>query len=108
HVLTVWWSAGAYIFDGAKRRAQHAVMVDGTRILDVVPEAVVPSDLPVHRLNGGVLAPGFIDAQVNGGGGILLNDAPTADGIRTMCDAHARYGTTALLPTLVNASPAGN
>src|SRR6185312_86572 len=85
--------------------AQHAVIVDNARILDVVPEAEVPSDLPVRRLPGGVLAPGFIDAQVNGGGGVLLNDAPTADGIRTMCDAHARYGTTALLPTLITDSP---
>jgi N-acetylglucosamine-6-phosphate deacetylase len=98
--------AGAEIFDGAKRRAQHAVIVDGARILDVVPEAVVPGDLPVHRLGGGLLAPGFVDAQVNGGGGILLNDAPTADGVRTICDAHAQFGTTALLPTLITDSPA--
>jgi N-acetylglucosamine-6-phosphate deacetylase len=65
----------------------------------------VPSDLPVHRLAGGVLAPGFVDAQVNGGGGVLLNDAPTAAGVRTICDAHARFGTTALLPTLITDLP---
>ena len=52
-----------------------------------------------------MLAPGFVDAQVNGGGGVLLNDAPTADGVRTICDAHARFGTTALLPTLITDSP---
>ncbi len=103
--MTRFAIAGAEIFDGTKRRAQHAVMVDGTRILDVVPESVVPSDLPVHRLQGGVLAPGFVDAQVNGGGGVLLNDAPTADGVRTICDAHASFGTTALLPTLITDSP---
>jgi N-acetylglucosamine-6-phosphate deacetylase len=103
--MTRFAIAGAEIFDGSKRRAQHAVMVDGARILDVVPEAVVPADMPVQRLQGGVLAPGFVDAQVNGGGGVLLNDAPTADGIRTMCDAHARYGTTALLPTLITDLP---
>jgi N-acetylglucosamine-6-phosphate deacetylase len=103
--MTRFAIAGAEIFDGTKRRAQHAVMVDGARILDVVPEAVVPGDLPVHRLQGGVLAPGFVDAQVNGGGGVLLNDAPTAAGVRTICDAHARFGTTALLPTLITDSP---
>jgi N-acetylglucosamine-6-phosphate deacetylase len=96
---------GAEIFDGAKRRAQHAVVVEGAGILDVVPAAALPADMPVRRVTGGVLAPGFIDVQVNGGGGVLLNDAPTAGGLRTMCDAHARFGTTALLPTLITDSP---
>ncbi|HEV8389142.1 MAG TPA: N-acetylglucosamine-6-phosphate deacetylase [Dongiaceae bacterium] len=104
--MTRFAIAGAEIFDGTKRRAQHAVIVDNARILDVVPEAVVPSDLPVRRLAGGVLAPGFVDAQANGGGGVLLNDAPTSDGVRTICDAHAKFGTTALLPTLITDSPA--
>ena len=103
--MTRFAIAGAEIFDGVKRRAQHAVIVDRGLILDVVPEGVVPSDLPVQRLSGGVLAPGFIDAQVNGGGGVLLNDAPSVEGIRTMCDAHAKFGTTALLPTLITDSP---
>ena len=104
--MTRFAIAGAEIFDGTKRRAQHAVIVDNARILDVVPEAEVPSDLPVRRLPGGVLASGFIDAQANGGGGVLLNDAPTSDGVRTICDAHAKFGTTALLPTLITDSPA--
>ena len=98
--------AGAEIFDGTRRQPHHAVIIDGTRILDIVPEANIPSDLPVQRVAGGVLAPGFIDAQANGGGGVLLNDAPTAEGVRTICDAHARFGTTALLPTLITDSPA--
>ena len=104
--MTRFAIAGAEIFDGTKRRAQHAVIVDNARILDVVPEAEAPSDLPVRRLPGGVLAPGFIDAQANGGGGVLLNDAPTSDGVRTICDAHAKFGTTALLATLITDSPA--
>jgi len=104
--MTRFAIAGAEIFDGSKRRPLHAVIVDGARILDVVPEAGLPGDLPVHRVSGGVLAPGFIDAQANGGGGVLLNDAPTAAGVRTICDAHARFGTTALLPTLITDSPA--
>jgi N-acetylglucosamine-6-phosphate deacetylase len=103
--MTRFAIAGAEIFDGTKRRPQHAVIVDGARILDVVPESVLPSDLQVLRLDGGVLAPGFIDAQANGGGGVLLNDAPNAEGVRTMCDAHARFGTTAMLPTLITDSP---
>ncbi|MGH6891397.1 MAG: N-acetylglucosamine-6-phosphate deacetylase, partial [Dongiaceae bacterium] len=92
---------GAEIFDGIKRRAQHALIIEGARILDLVRESELPADLAAQRLDGGLLAPGFIDVQVNGGGGVLLNDARTADGVRTICDAHARYGTTALLPTLI-------
>ena len=104
--MTRYAIAGAEIFDGTKRRAEHAVVVDEMRILDVVPETALPGDMPVHRLDGGVLAPGFVDAQANGGGGFLLNEAPTAGGVRTMCDAHARFGTTALLPTLITDCPA--
>jgi len=103
--MTRFAIAGAEIFDGSKRRTQHAVIVDGARIMDVVPESVLSDDLPVRRLAGGLLVPGFIDAQANGGGGVLLNDAPTPDGVRTMCDAHAKFGTTALLPTLITDSP---
>ena len=54
-----------------------------------------------HLQAGAFLAPGFIDLQVNGGGGVLLNDSPTADGIRAIARAHRRYGTTACLPTLI-------
>src|SRR5690606_12407946 len=57
------------------------------------------------RLDGGLLVPGFVDLQVNGGGGALLNEVPTLEGIRTICAAHARFGTTALLPTLITDTP---
>jgi N-acetylglucosamine-6-phosphate deacetylase len=65
----------------------------------------VPGDWPQRRLPDGVLlAPGFIDLQVNGGGGILLNDEPTPEGMRSIVRAHRRYGTTACLPTLITDS----
>jgi N-acetylglucosamine-6-phosphate deacetylase len=54
--------------------------------------------------DGALLAPGFIDLQVNGGGGILLNDNPTAEGMRAIARVHRRYGTTACLPTLITDS----
>lgn len=47
------------------------------------------------------VVPGFVDLQVNGGGGVLLNSSPTVEGIRTMMAAHAKFGTTAMLPTLI-------
>jgi N-acetylglucosamine-6-phosphate deacetylase len=52
--------------------------------------------------SGTMLAPGFIDLQVNGGGGILLNDEPTPDAMRAIARAHRRYGTTSCLPTLIS------
>jgi N-acetylglucosamine-6-phosphate deacetylase len=53
-------------------------------------------------LAGAFLLPGFIDAQVNGGGGVLFNDAPTVDTIRAIGTAHRRFGTTSFLPTLIS------
>ncbi|MFZ5795981.1 MAG: N-acetylglucosamine-6-phosphate deacetylase, partial [Pseudomonadota bacterium] len=50
-------------------------------------------------LDGGWVMPGFIDTQVNGGGGVLFNDEPTVDGIAAIGAAHRPYGTTAFLPT---------
>jgi N-acetylglucosamine-6-phosphate deacetylase len=55
---------------------------------------------------GAWLAPGFIDCQVNGGGDVLFNDAPTPETIHRIAAAHLRYGTTALLPTLITDTPA--
>lgn len=57
-------------------------------------------------LGGGWLLPGFVDSQVNGGGGALLNNDITAEGLATIAQAHARFGTTALMPTLITDTPA--
>jgi len=54
-----------------------------------------------HDLAGALLLPGFIDVQVNGGGGLLFNDAPTVETLRGIAQAHRRFGTTGLLPTLI-------
>jgi len=56
----------------------------------------------VIDLQGGYLLPGFIDTQVNGGGGVLFNDETTAEGIAAIGAAHRKYGTTAFLPTLIS------
>src|SRR5579863_3334000 len=55
-----------------------------------------------HDLQGLSVLPGFIDCQVNGGGGVLFNTTPTVAGIRAIAAAHRRFGTTALLPTLIS------
>ena len=90
------------VFDGDRWHAEAAVMIRAGRIVGVGRPGEVPSDWPRTRLpSGAFLAPGFIDLQVNGGGGVLLNDRPTTDGMRAIARAHRRYGTTACLPTLI-------
>nr|WP_272212846.1 N-acetylglucosamine-6-phosphate deacetylase [Marinicella sp. W31]MDC2878769.1 N-acetylglucosamine-6-phosphate deacetylase [Marinicella sp. W31] len=65
----------------------------------------MPADAEIIRADGHMIAPGFVDLQVNGGGGVLLNNDPSLAGIETICRAHAQFGTTALLPTLITDRP---
>jgi N-acetylglucosamine-6-phosphate deacetylase len=53
-------------------------------------------------LGGAMLVPGFIDSQVNGGGGVLFNDTPDLATIAAIGKAHRRFGTTSFLPTLIS------
>ena len=99
--------AASCVFDGTVAHRDAAVIVIGERIESLVPRGELPADLPVYELpEAAWLAPGFIDVQVNGGGDVLFNDAPTAETVRKMATAHRRFGTTALLPTLISDSPA--
>jgi len=91
------------VFDGDDWHNQAAALIANGRIAGLQPWARVPSDWPQTRLPAGtVLAPGFIDLQVNGGGGVLLNDQPSADAMRAIARAHRRFGTTRFLPTLIS------
>jgi N-acetylglucosamine-6-phosphate deacetylase len=90
------------VFDGLRWHARSAVLIEGQRVGAICPEEELPSGYPMRWLpHGALLAPGFIDLQVNGGGGILLNDDPTPAAMRAIARAHRRFGTTALLPTLI-------
>jgi N-acetylglucosamine-6-phosphate deacetylase len=91
---------GARVFDGTHIVEGRAVVIDGRRIVDVRQEAELGAGVKRVAV-GGLLAPGFIDTQVNGGGGVLFNDVRTLDGIRTIASAHRRFGTTGLLPTFI-------
>lgn len=91
---------GRVLVDGAFRDGLSVVLRDG----------LITEVIPAHTLNGGrtidlegdYLAPGFIDVQVNGGGGALFNALPTVDTVCTIAAAHRQYGTTGLLPTLIS------
>ncbi len=97
---------GARVFDGAEWHDDEALMVgeDG-RVAGLLPAGSIPAAVPRLDLGGELVVPGFIDLQVNGGGGVLFNDAPSVEGIGTICRAHGRFGTTALLPTLITDTP---
>lgn len=79
----------------------HAVLIEDGQILDLVPRADVPAGAGRIDVRGQTLAPGFVDLQVNGGGGVLLNDDPSVATIQTIGRAHRRFGTTGFLPTLI-------
>lgn len=84
-------------------REDCAVLIEGDRILDIVDARdprVARSER--HDLGGGLLLPGFIDTQVNGGGGLLFNDTPDVATIAAIGRAHRRFGTTSFLPTLIS------
>jgi N-acetylglucosamine-6-phosphate deacetylase len=96
--------SGARIFDGENFLLEHAVVVEGERIAAIVPYAERPQGA-ARDLAGGLLAPGYIDVQVNGGGGVLFNEDPTPEAIARIAAAHRKHGTVGLLPTLVSDAP---
>jgi N-acetylglucosamine-6-phosphate deacetylase len=96
--------SGARIFDGESFLVDHAVVVEGERIAAIVPYAERPRG-NARDLAGGLLAPGYIDVQVNGGGGVLFNEDPTPEAIARIAAAHGKHGTVGLLPTLVTDAP---
>ena len=81
---------------------EHAVVIEHGRIASVCPADRAPKSAERFDLGGGILAPGFVDVQVNGGGGVLFNDAPSVEAIEAIAAAHRRFGTTGFLPTLIS------
>jgi N-acetylglucosamine-6-phosphate deacetylase len=86
------------VFTGEALVTDHAVLIEAGRVRDVVPAHGIDGERLADDL---ILAPGFIDVQVNGGGGVLFNDTPDLPTLRRIVAAHRRFGTTALLPTLI-------
>jgi N-acetylglucosamine-6-phosphate deacetylase len=96
---------GARIFDGDLWHEHHALVIEDGKVAAIAPLRDVPAEARIVPMDGLSLVPGFVDLQVNGGGGVLLNEQRDVEGIRTICAAHARFGTTALLPTLITDTP---
>lgn len=96
---------GARIFDGHVWHEETALLVGNGDIVGLVPREGVAADARRIELDGGIVAPGFVDLQVNGGGGVMFNDRRDAETIHTICRAHMEFGTTALLATLITDTP---
>lgn len=94
--------AGGRVFTGDHTLDGHAVVIEGERIAAVVPVADAPPDAPRRLLPADtLLVPGFLDVQVNGAGGVLFNDTPTADAALAIAAVARRTGTTGVLPTFM-------
>ncbi len=78
-----------------------SLVCEGESILQILPGQNAGGDRIVD-VKGGFLLPGFIDTQVNGGGGVLFNDESNIAGIAAIGRAHRLYGTTGYLPTLIS------
>ena len=96
---------GARLFDGVALREDCALVVEDGAVQGIAAVAERPRGGAQHDLGGGVLAPGFVDWQVNGGGGVLFNATPTPEAIGAIAAAHRREGTTAILPTVITDAP---
>jgi N-acetylglucosamine-6-phosphate deacetylase len=91
------------VLTGAGLVSGQNLLLSGARIEALVdPTDSRCADAVIVNLGGQLLLPGFIDVQVNGGGGVLFNDDPSAESVRAIGSAHRRFGTTGFLPTLIS------
>ena len=92
------------LYTGSRILKDHGLIVDGDRIAEVLPEARLGEGLPRIDCQGYAIAPGFIDLQLNGCGGVMFNDSITADTLEEMHHTNLKSGTTSYLPTLITTS----
>ena len=97
--------AARTVFNGEEFLDDHSVVFEGEKISAVCPTANLPDGIETIHLAAGILAPGFIDIQVNGGGGALLNNVPDRSGVDTITAGHRPTGTTGMMPTVISDTP---
>ncbi|MCX7561008.1 N-acetylglucosamine-6-phosphate deacetylase [Sulfitobacter sp. F26204] len=96
---------GADVFDGKRLLTGQAVVVANGQP-EILPPTTLSGSISLVTLQGGTFLPGFVDLQVNGGGGVMFNDSPDITCLTTIARAHSRLGTRAFLPTLITDTPA--
>ncbi|MDD9977124.1 MAG: N-acetylglucosamine-6-phosphate deacetylase [Boseongicola sp.] len=93
------------IFDGTSLHSGHAIrFVDGEAD-EFGPEADVGNVGEIVELGGDILSPGYVDLQVNGGGGVMFNDDPSVETLKRIAQAHRGLGVAKFLPTLITDTP---
>ena len=92
---------GSDVFDGVSLHKNSALVLEDGRIDAICGMDRLPVDAEVQTTDGGTVMPGFVDLQVNGGGGVMFNDDPSVEALATIAAAHRGIGTLALLPTLI-------
>ena len=95
---------GAKLFTGENFLENKALLIEDKNIAGIVGEAHIPKDFKIQKLNGGMLSPGFIDLQVNGGGGKLFNNSPDKESLNIIIEAHQYFGSTSIMPTVISDS----
>lgn len=92
---------GGPIFDGERLLNDHCLVARDGVVAAIEPDRNSTDDFEAIDLGGDILAPGFVDLQVNGGDGVMFNDAPTLETLQRMARAHRSLGATSILPTLI-------
>ena len=95
---------GSKLFNGIDFIEHKALLIEDQHIAGIVNEDAIPTDFQIKKLDGGILSPGFIDLQVNGGGGKLFNNSPDKESLNTIISAHQYFGTTSIMPTVISDS----
>ena len=98
------WLCPDQVFDGQSLRRDMAVGLDDGMVSDLVPISEIPSGGQVRKVSG-IIAPGYLDLQVNGGGGVLLNNHPTVQAMQAIAAAHRVFGTVGVMPTVITDAP---
>lgn len=97
--MTDIWIAPEQLFDGERLHTGKALRLLDDQVVETA--SATSAALPLK----GCLTPGFVDLQVNGGGGVMLNDTPTRQAMTKVAAAHRRFGTVAILPTVITDEP---
>jgi len=95
---------GSKLFNGIDFIEHKALLIEDQHIAGIVNKDAIPTNFQVKKLDGGILSPGFIDLQVNGGGGKLFNNSPDKESLNTIISAHQYFGTTSIMPTVISDS----
>lgn len=92
------------IYTGSDVLSEHAIIINNGLIDAICPQSELSDDVETRDLNGANVSPGFIDLQLNGCGGVMLNDEITAETMHIMHQANLKSGCTSFLPTLITSS----